>query len=131
MEEKKETFTYTYSAKEQEEIKKIRDKYAPPRKEETPMEQLRRLDESATRGATVVSLIVGIDPGRGDVLYDASRLGAIFHSGHCDRRCRDRRRGCGLSDLQLYDQTQAGTVGAGDHAVVGRTDEVKENSMPE
>ncbi len=60
MEEKKETFTYTYSAKEQEEIKKIRDKYAPPRKEETPMEQLRRLDESATRGATVVSLIVGI-----------------------------------------------------------------------
>ena len=26
MEEKKETFTYTYSAKEQEEIKKIRDK---------------------------------------------------------------------------------------------------------
>ena len=60
MEEKKETFTYTYSAKEQEEIKKIRDKYVPPTKEETPMEQLRRLDESATKGATVVSLIVGI-----------------------------------------------------------------------
>ena len=60
MEEKKETFTYTYSAKEQEEIKKIRDKYAPPTKEETSMEQLRRLDESATKGATVVSLIVGI-----------------------------------------------------------------------
>ena len=60
MEEKKETFTYTYSAKEQEEIKKIRDKYAPPTKEETSMEQLRRLDKSATKGATVVSLIVGI-----------------------------------------------------------------------
>ena len=60
MEEKKETFTYTYSAKEQEEIKKIRDKYAPPTKEETTMEQLRRLDESATKGATVVSLVVGI-----------------------------------------------------------------------
>ncbi len=60
MEEKKETFTYTYSAKEQEEIKKIRDKYAPSTKEETTMEQLRRLDESATKGATVVSLIVGI-----------------------------------------------------------------------
>ena len=60
MEEKKETFTYTYSAKEQEEIKKIRDKYAPPTKEETSMEQLRRLDASATKGATVVSLIVGI-----------------------------------------------------------------------
>ena len=60
MEEKKETFTYTYSAKEQEEIKKIRGKYVPPTKEETSMEQLRRLDESATKGATVVSLIVGI-----------------------------------------------------------------------
>ena len=60
MEEKKETFTYTYSAKEQEEIKKIRDKYAPPTQEETTMEQLRRLDASATKGATIVSLIVGI-----------------------------------------------------------------------
>ena len=60
MEEKKETFTYTYSAKEQEEIKKIRDKYIPPTKEETSMEQLRRLDKSATKGATVVSLIIGI-----------------------------------------------------------------------
>ena len=60
MEEKKETFTYTYSAREQEEILKIRGKYAPPAKEETPMEQLRRLDKSATRGAAVVSLIVGI-----------------------------------------------------------------------
>ena len=60
MEDEKETFTYTYSAKEQEEIKKIRGKYAPPTKEETTMEQLRRLDESATKGATVVSLVVGI-----------------------------------------------------------------------
>ncbi len=60
MEEKNETFTYTYSAKEQEEIRKIRDKYAPPAREETSMEKLRRLDRSATRGATVVSLILGI-----------------------------------------------------------------------
>ena len=60
MEEKNETFSYTYSAKEQEEIKKIRDKYAAPTKEEISMEQLRRLDASTTRGATVVSLIIGI-----------------------------------------------------------------------
>ena len=59
MEETKETFTYTYSAKEQEEIKKIRDKYAPPTKEETTFERLRRLDRSATRGASVVSTVVG------------------------------------------------------------------------
>ncbi len=60
MEEKNEAFTYTYSAKEQEEIKKIRDKYTSPTKEETSMEQLRRLDASATKRATIGSLIVGI-----------------------------------------------------------------------
>ncbi len=60
MEGKKEIFTYTYSAKEQEEIKNIRDKYAPPTKEETAMERLRRLDAGATKGAAAVSLIVGI-----------------------------------------------------------------------
>ena len=60
MEEKKETFTYTYSSAEQEEIKRIRDKYAPPAKEETPMDRLRRLDGSATKGAAVAALVVGI-----------------------------------------------------------------------
>ena len=60
MEEKKESFTYTYSAEEQEEIRHIREKYAAPTKEENAMEQLRRLDAGATKGATVVSLIVGI-----------------------------------------------------------------------
>ena len=60
MEEKNATFSYTYSAKEQEEIKKIRDKYAAPAKEKTSMERLRLLDASTTRAATVVSLMVGI-----------------------------------------------------------------------
>ena len=60
MEEKNEIFSYTYSAKEQEEIKKIRDKYAAPAKEKTSMERLRLLDASTTRAATVVSLMVGI-----------------------------------------------------------------------
>jgi len=56
--ENKETFSYTYSAKEQEEIKKIREKYVP--KEADKMEQLRRLDESVTKKGTVISLIIGI-----------------------------------------------------------------------
>ena len=60
MEEKKETFTYTYSAKEQEEIKHIREKYAPPTEREISMEQLRRLDASATKGAAIVSMVIGI-----------------------------------------------------------------------
>lgn len=60
MEEKKETFNYTYSATQQEEIKKIREKYVRPTPEEDKMERLRRLDASVTRPGTIVSLIVGI-----------------------------------------------------------------------
>lgn len=52
------SFKLTYSAKQQEEIKKIRDKYipAPPDK----LEQLRKLDESVTRKATIISIVIGI-----------------------------------------------------------------------
>ena len=41
MEEKKETFTYTYSASRQEEVRRIREKYAPATKEEDKLERLR------------------------------------------------------------------------------------------
>ncbi|MEF2782577.1 hypothetical protein WKT02_04220 [Erysipelotrichaceae bacterium HCN-30851] len=54
----KQEFNYTYSSKEQEELKKIRNKYIP--KEEDKMDQLRKLDESTTRPGTIISLIVGI-----------------------------------------------------------------------
>ena len=53
-----ETFSYTYSAKEQEEIKKIRQKYIS--KEADKMDQLRKLDRSVTVKGTTYSLIVGI-----------------------------------------------------------------------
>lgn len=55
-----ESFNYTYSAKQQEEIKAIRKKYAAPEETEDKMAQLRRLDQGVTQKATVVSLIVGI-----------------------------------------------------------------------
>ncbi|MBE5882798.1 MAG: hypothetical protein E7289_10915, partial [Lachnospiraceae bacterium] len=55
-----EAFCYTYSAKEQEEIKNIRKKYATPEASEDKMERLRRLDKSVTDKATTKSLIVGI-----------------------------------------------------------------------
>ena len=55
-----EAFCYTYSAKEQEEIKNIRKKYAAPGAGEDKMERLRRLDKSVTDKATTKSLIVGI-----------------------------------------------------------------------
>ena len=58
MDDKQETFTYQYSAKQQEEIRQIRQKYLP--REEDPMEQLRRLDRSASRPGTIAALAVGI-----------------------------------------------------------------------
>jgi len=55
-----DAFCYTYSAKEQEEIKNIRKKYAAAEASEDKMERLRRLDKSVTDKATTKSLIVGI-----------------------------------------------------------------------
>jgi hypothetical protein len=61
MNENKETFNYTYSAKQQEEIRKIREKYIPKEENQSnKMEQLRRLDASTTKPGTVIALAVGI-----------------------------------------------------------------------
>lgn len=56
----KETFNYTYSAKEQEEIKAIRKKYAVQEQTEDKMAQLRRLDAGVTQKAQAVSLVFGV-----------------------------------------------------------------------
>ena len=53
-------FSYTYSAKEQEEIKRIRQKYTKENKEVDKMERLRRLDAGVTQKAQTVSLIFGV-----------------------------------------------------------------------
>ena len=58
--ENKESFNYTYSAKEQEEIKRIRKKYVAPATEEDKMAQLRRLDASVYSKATTAALVIGI-----------------------------------------------------------------------
>lgn len=52
------SFKYTYSAKEQDEIKRIRQKYQ--KQEEDSMTRLRKLDASATSKATVMALIFGV-----------------------------------------------------------------------
>ena len=54
----KETFTYTYSAKQQQEIRAIRQKYLPPT--EDKMAQLRRLDAQVNRRGTGAALAVGM-----------------------------------------------------------------------
>ena len=53
-------FTYTYSAKEQAELKRIRDKYTAPAEVEDKMARLRRLDASVTNTAQAVALVFGI-----------------------------------------------------------------------
>lgn len=57
MKNNNERFTYSYSAKQQEEIYSIRQKYVS--KEENKMEQLRRLDQRATKLGTIISIAVG------------------------------------------------------------------------
>ena len=58
MEKNQETFTYTYSAQQQEEVQNIRKKYLPP--EEDKMERLRKLHHSATQKAQVWALVLGV-----------------------------------------------------------------------
>ena len=53
-----EVFNYTYSAKDQYEIRRIRRKYAPA--EEDKMTQLRRMDAAVYKKAMVLSLSMGI-----------------------------------------------------------------------
>ena len=53
-------FTYTYSAKEQAELKRIRDKYTAPTEVEDKMARLRRLDASVTNTAQAVALVFGV-----------------------------------------------------------------------
>lgn len=58
MENNKETFEYTYSAAQKAEVEKIKSKYLP--KQETKLEQLKRLDASVTGPGTIVGIILGI-----------------------------------------------------------------------
>lgn len=54
----RETFHYTYSAKQQEEVENIRKKYTVP--QEDKLQQLRLLDAGVTKKATMISIVVGV-----------------------------------------------------------------------
>lgn len=58
MNQQNETFEYTYSAMEQEEIQKIKNKYLP--KEETKLDKLKKLDASVTTRGTIWSIALGV-----------------------------------------------------------------------
>ena len=56
----KSGFSYTYSAREQAELKKIREKYTEPTEAEDKMARLRRLDAVPTNAARTVALLFGV-----------------------------------------------------------------------
>ena len=58
MEENNEIFTYTYSARQQEEVRRILQKYTSP--QEDKMELLRRLDKSAQQPGTIAGIALGV-----------------------------------------------------------------------
>ncbi len=58
MEKEKSTFNYTYSSAQQDEIRRIRSRYAP--QPEDKMEQLRRLDRQAGSKAARAAVTLGI-----------------------------------------------------------------------
>ena len=53
-------FSYTYSAREQAELKRIRDKYTSPTETEDKMARLRRLDAGVTKTAQAVAILIGV-----------------------------------------------------------------------
>lgn len=53
-------FTYIYSAREQAELKRIRDKYSAPTETEDKMARLRRLDACVTGTAQAWALVLGV-----------------------------------------------------------------------
>ena len=58
MENKEESFSYTYSAAQQQEVESIRRKYLP--KEEDKMEQLRKLHSIPTKKAQAWAIALGV-----------------------------------------------------------------------
>ncbi len=63
MNENKQSFIYTYSAEEQKEIRRIRDKYtdsAPKDTKTEKIEKIRRLDSEVTRHGMALAISLGI-----------------------------------------------------------------------
>ena len=58
--QKQNEFTYSYSAREQAEVRRIREKYTAPTEGEDKLARLRRLDASVTNTAQAVALVFGV-----------------------------------------------------------------------
>lgn len=56
--QERDSFSYTYSAEEQQELRKIQQKYQP--QEESKMDKIRRLDAGVTQKAAMRSILIGV-----------------------------------------------------------------------
>lgn len=57
--EQNEFFEFSYCAPEQEEIRRIRERYLPPQERKTKLDLLRELDAGVTRRGTMCSIALG------------------------------------------------------------------------
>ena len=110
MEENKEIFTYTYSARQQEEVRRILQKYTPP--QEDKMELLRRLDKSAQQPGTIAGIALGVC---GTLMLGLGMCCTMVWTGG-RRLHRHLRAGAGLSDVSAPDKTPARTACAADRS---------------
>ncbi len=76
MNEEKERFQYTYSSKEQEEIRRLREKYTI--RENRKLDELRRLDAAVERPGLAAALAVG---SLGILLFGAGMSGVLLLTG--------------------------------------------------
>ena len=117
MENGKDTFTYTYSAKQQQEIRNIREKYLPKEDKEDKMERLRRLDRKSTKKGAAVSLAAGI---AGCLLLGVGMWRALYpRRGR--RAGRDCRRGGGVPAVFPHHPKGTGKAGPANPEAGGRT----------
>lgn len=58
MDQQSKSFSYAYSAQQQQEVRRIRQQYLPP--EEDKMERLRKLDAHAARPGKIAALSMGV-----------------------------------------------------------------------
>ena len=111
MNENEDKFNFSYCAKQQEEIRKIRDKYIS--KEENKMEQLRRLDASVSRPGTIVSIILGVI---GTLLLgggmSCTMVWKEVYSGNYFGSHRYCMYYCGLSDISAYHRQTEEKIGS-------------------
>lgn len=121
--ENNESFEYTYSAPEREEIRAIRDKYLPKDPRQEKLARLRQLDASVTRVAAIAAIALGTVS---TLVFGIGLCLCLRWSAYAPRHPRgaagDRWNGSGLPGVPLDPAAPAGQGSPGDPAAVPGAD---------